>query len=154
MKRLLIIVLLLGVAFGAFGQDTILYRDNFTLLFNEPVPPPTLLPGESMTYRVYLWDIADGAPTPVLGPNWVYYAETPILEQFVVTPADPRVGWCVGVQSVITRADAVEVLSDLAYTTNVADIDPLGDPGVPFVYALDSETALLGSPEALRDSGI
>ena len=153
MKKLLI-VLMLFVAFAACGQETVLYKDDFTILYNEPADLPDVLSGESIVYRIYLWDMADGEPTTAMGPSWCYYAETPTLAQYVVTPPDPRTGWAVGIQSVFIRADLTEFVSRFAHTMNAVDVDPLGDPGVPFFYALDSETPTIGPVQDLRDSGM
>lgn len=153
MKKILLTLLFITIAFAVFGQATILYKDDFTLLYDAPAPYPDLLAGESVVYRIYLWDMADGAPTSTPGPSWNYYAETAVLSQFVVTPPAPRIAWCVGVQTIIIRADLVEVPSGFAYTMNPADIDPAGEPGVPFTYALDSEVVTPGKVLNLRDSG-
>ena len=153
MKKILVAFLFLVVAFGAFGQSQILYRDTFTILWNPPAPPPELLTGESLVYRVYLWDMAAGAPPATPDPGWQYWGETALLEMAVIVPTVNRQEWAVGIQSVLIRADATEVASQFARTTELADIDPIGEPGVPFVYAPDGITIPL-SPEALRDSGM
>ena len=153
MKRLLIVGLLFAVALGACAQTAVLYRDQFTIQYDAPAVLPELLEGESLVYRIYLWDMAQGEPVTTGTTGWILYAQTATLEQFVVTPPTPRRTWAVGVQLVHVRADLVETASYFAVTTNVADVDPLGVPGVPFVYAPDG----LPQPEKarnLRDSGM
>ena len=61
MKKFLI-VLLLFITVLACAQEQILYRENFTILFDAPETLPDLLTGESISYRVYLWDMSQGAP--------------------------------------------------------------------------------------------
>ena len=102
-------------------------------------------------YRVWLWDTAQGAPLITGTTGWTFYAETGTFSQFVVTPTDPRREYAVGIQTVILKADATELVSDFAVTTNPDDIDPTGVPGGPFVYAPDSGT--LDKVRNLRDSG-
>lgn len=97
--------------------------------------------------------MAQGEPVTTSTIGWIFYAETASLSQYVVTPVDPRRSYAVGVQLIHIRADAVETASYFAVTTNAADIDPAGVPGVPFVYAPDG----LPQPEKarnLRDSGM
>ena len=154
MKRFLFILLigLIGLL-PVMGQEQILYRDNFTIVYQNPAVMPELLTGESIFYRVWLWDMAQGVPVTTSTTNWIFYSESAVLEQYVVTPVDPRKEYAVGVQLVHRRADSVETVSNFAVTTNAADVDPLGDPGVPFVYSPDS-ILLLDKVRNLRDSGI
>ncbi len=154
MKRLFLGLMLLAfMACAGFGQEQILYRDQFTIQYDPPATLPELLEGESLVYRIYLWDMAQGAPVAASTTGWIFYAETALLEQLVVTPPTPRRTWAVGVQLVHIRADLVETASYFAVTTKAEDVDPAGVPGVPFVYAPDG----LLQPEKvlnLRDSGM
>ena len=52
MKRIALFALLLLVAALSFGEYQILYRDTFTIEYNEPVDMPELLSGESRVYRI------------------------------------------------------------------------------------------------------
>ena len=150
MKKILAVFLCLLCFSGiAVAQEQILYRDTFTILWD--APEIDLLTGESVAYRVYTWDMALGVPTEALGPNWIYQGETPALELAVTLPTDQRREYAVGVQSVLTKADATEEISSLAITTDPLDIDPTGYPGVPFVYAPDGA---ISEPENLRDLGM
>ncbi len=152
MKHIILILAALAlVACAGFAQHQILYRDQFTIAYDPPNPPPELLAGESAVYRVWLWDMAQGPPVVTSTTGWTFHAETATLSQFIVTPADPRREYAVGVQLVLIRADGTEQESDFAVTTNPDDIDPNGVPGVPFVYAPDSGT--LQKVRNLRDSG-
>jgi hypothetical protein len=154
MKRYLLVALLVVVAMGASCQTyQILYRDNFTIQYTAPAVLPNLLPGESTHYSVWLWDMAQGAPAVTSTAGWLFVADTPTLEQYVITPADPRREYAVGIQFVHVRADAVESVSDFAVTTNVADVDPAGVPGVPFVYA-PATSGRPGKARNLRDKGM
>lgn len=154
MKKLLLIGLLALLAIGCVSaQEQILYRDEFTIQYDPPAELPELLEGESLVYRVWLWDMSTGAPVTTSETGWLLYAETPSLEQYVVTPPTPRREWAVGVQLVHVRADSSEAVSDFAVTTVADDIDPAGYPGVPFVYA-PATTSQPGKVRNLRDSGI
>jgi hypothetical protein len=153
MKKLSVFILLVLLAFSCTAQEQILYRDNFTIQYDAPAEMPELLTGESVVYRVWLWDMAQGTPPVADTTGWAFYAETTQLEQYVVTPTDPRKEYAVGIQLVHIRADGVESTSDFAVTTNVDDVDPAGVPGVPFVYAPDSLPSALPKVENLRDSG-
>ncbi len=152
-KILVLLVLLLALVYSTFGQAQILYKDTFTIQYDEPAVMPNLLSGESIVYRIWLWDAAQG-PAPITTTvGWIFYAETTVLEQYVVTPVDPRREYAVGVELVHIRADLIETVSDFAVTTSIADIDPGGFPGVPFVYAPAGQLEL-GKVRNLRDSGI
>ena len=154
LKRLFFLSILFLIAIsGVVSQQQILYKDQFTIQYDQPAEMPNLLTGESIVYRVWLWDMAQGSPLITGTTGWLYYAETLTLEQFVITPADPRCEYAVGIQMIHIRADSVETVSDFAVTTEVADIDPTGVPGVPFVYAPDS-ILILDKVQNLRDSGI
>ena len=154
MRRILVLLMLVSLAFACVAQEQILYRDEFTIQYDQPAEMPELLTGESVVYRIWLWDMAQGTPLTTGTTGWAHYAETASLEQFVVTPSDPRKEYAVGVQLVHIRADGVESISDFAVTTNVDDVDPAGIPGVPFVYAPDSMPSTPNKVENLRDSGI
>lgn len=154
MKRFLLTVLLvLGVLACLGGQAQILYRDDFTILYDPPAELPELLTGESLVYRVWLWDMAQGEPVTTSTANWIFYAETPDLSQYVITPLDPRREYAVGIQLIHVRADLTESASYFAVTTNPADVDPAGVPGVPFTYAPDT-LLVLDKVRNLRDSGM
>lgn len=153
MKKLLFVFVLLVVALGACAQTTILYRDEFTIQYDPPAVLPELLEGESLVYRIYLWDMAQGAPLTTGTTGWIFYAQTATLEQFVITPPTPRRTWAVGVQLVHIRADLTETPSYLAVTTVAEDVDPAGVPGVPFVYAPDG-LIVPDKARNLRDSGM
>ena len=154
MKKLLAVLgILFLLAVPLMAQHQILYKDNFTLQYDPPAVMPELLTGESLVYRVWLWDAAQG-PAPIgTTAGWIYYAETPTLEQYVITPVDPRREYVVGVQLIHIRADLVETIGDFAVTTNPDDIDPTGVPGVPFTYA-PAGLLELGKARNLRDSGM
>lgn len=155
MKRVLLILAAVAlVACVGGAQEQILYRDAFTIQYDAPVDIPELLSGESVVYRVWLWDTAQGVPVVTSTTGWTYYAETADLSQYVITPADPRRSYAVGVQLILVRADATEEISDFAVTTNADDIDPEGFPGVPFVYAPDSPFQPIPKVDNLRDSGM
>ncbi len=153
MKKLLIGLMLLLIAVPVVAQFQILYKDDFTIQYDQPTVMPNLLTGESLVYRVWLWDMSQGPPFISGTVGWTFYAETSSLEQYVITPQNPRLEYAVGIQLVHIRADLVETISDFAVTTEIADVDPTGVPGVPFVYAPDS-TLAPGKVENLRDSGI
>ena len=153
MKRIALLGVLLLIAACAFGQYQILYRDTFTLEYDAPVPMPELLSGESTVYRVWLWPMEQGPPAISTTVGWQFVGETLTLAQYVVTPADPRLEYAIGVQLVLVRADAVEVDGDFAVSTVEEDVDPGGFPGVPFTYAPDSLLPLLPKVDNLRDSG-
>jgi len=153
MKKLILIFLALMLAAPLWGQYQILYKDNFTIQYDPPAELPDLLPGESLVYRVWLWDMAQGEPVVTGTADWTYYAETPSLEQYVITPTDPRREYAVGIQLVHIRTDLVETAGYFAVTTNPDDIDPAGNPGVPFTYA-PAGLPMLGKVRNLRDSGM
>ncbi len=154
MKRLMTILFLLLLAVPLVAQTyQILYRDNFTIQYDAPVTMPNLLTGESLVYRVWLWDMAQGPPLISGTTGWTFYAETPTFEQFVITPQDPRQEYAVGIETVYIRADSIETSSGFAVTTNPDDIDPGGFPGVPFIYA-PASLPVPGKVQNLRDSGI
>lgn len=153
MKKTLVLLVLLLLVYSAFGLAQILYKDTFTICYDEPAVMPNLLSGESIVYRIWLWDAAQGSAPIATTVGWIFYAETPILEQYVVTPIDPRCEYAVGIELVHIRADLIETVSDFAVTTSLADIDPGGFPGVPFVYAPAGQLEL-GKVRNLRDSGI
>jgi hypothetical protein len=154
MKRFLLVALLVLAAMAAQCQTyQIVYRDNFTLAYEPPAVLPVLLPGESMHYSVWLWDVAQGAPVATSTAGWAFVASTPTLEQYVIVPPDPRREYAVGVQVVHVRADSVEIPGYFAVTTNAADIDTAGYPGVPFVYA-PASGATPGKARNLRDKGM
>jgi len=155
MKKLVLVLLLalLVVACASTQTYTILYKDDFTIQYDAPTTLPELLPGESLVYRVWLWDMAQGAPGATTTAGWTFYAETAVLEQYVITPTDPRREYAVGIQTVHLKADDTEAAGYFAMTTNPADVDPGGVPGVPFTYAPGS----LQPPAKvrnLRDSGM
>ena len=153
MKRALLILAALAlVACVGFTQE-ILYRDNFTILYDAPADLPDLLPGESVVYRIWLWDMAQGSPVTTSTAGWQFVAETPSLSQYLITPSDPRLEYAVGIELVLIRADMVESSSDFAVTTSAADIDTEGFPGVPFTYAPDSVFPVIPRVGGLRDSG-
>ena len=152
MKKLLIGLMLLLMAVPVVAQFQILYKDDFTIQYDLPDPVPNLLPGESIVYRIWLWDMAQGPPLIAGTGGWLFSAETPTLEQFVITPQDPRREYAVGIQQIHIRADSIESLSDFAVSTEVADVDPAGYPGVPFTYA-PATLLQLGKVRNLRDSG-
>ena len=154
MKRIALFALLLLVAALSFGEYQILYRDTFTIEYNEPVDMPELLSGESRAYRIWLWPMEQGPPAITTTTGWQFVGETTTLSQYVITPPDPRLEYAVGVQTVFIRADAVEIDGDFAVTTEVDDVDPGGFPGVPFTYAPDSLLPLLPKVDNLRDSGM
>ena len=153
MRKIFAILFLVLLVCPLFGQFQILYRDEFTLLYDPPATMPNLLSGESLVYRIWLWDTAQGPPLITGTVGWAFYAETPTLEQYVITPPDPRREYAVGVQLVHIRADLIETIGDFAVTTEVADIDPGGYPGVPFTYA-PASLPVPGKVRNLRDSGI
>ena len=156
MKRALLILFALAlVACAGFAQPyEILYRDTFTLLYDEPVDMPELLSGESAEYGIWLWDTSQGVPVVTSTTGWDFYARTLELSQYVITPADPRLEYAVGVELILIRADGAEEVSDFAVTTNPDDIDTEGFPGVPFTYAPDSPFLAIPKVRNLRDSGM
>lgn len=152
MKKLAISLLLL-VGLAAWGQELLLYKDAFTLQYDAPATLPNLLPGESLVYKVYLWDLAQGTPPAGTTTGWTYYASTLTLSQYIVIPPDPRLAYAVGVQLVLIRADGIEAPGYFAMTTNPADVAPApAYPGVPFGYA-PAGLPTLGGARNLRDSG-
>ena len=154
MKRIALFALLLLVAALSFGEYQILYRDTFTIEYNEPVDMPELLSGESRVYRIWLWPMEQGPPAITTTTGWQFVGETTTLSQYVITPPDPRLEYAVGVQTVFIRADAVEIDGDFAVTTEVDDVDPGGFPGVPFTYAPNSTYPEIPKVYNLRDSGM
>ena len=152
MKRFLFIMLMVLATLGAFAQATILYRDSFTILYSPPAVLPVLLPGESTHYDIWLWDMSQGSPPLTSTVGWIYVDSAPTLSQYVITPTDPRREYAVGVQFIHVRTDGIETASDFAVTTNPADIDAAGVPGVPFVYA-PATTGKPGKVRNLRDAG-
>ena len=154
MKKLFAILVLGLMVLACVGAQTaVLYRDQFTIQYDAPATMPELLSGESVVYRIWLWDVAQGPPVATTTTGWTFYAETAVLEQYVITPADPRREYAVGIQTVHLKADDTEAVGYFAMTTNPEDVDPEGYPGVPFTYAAES----LPRPEKarnLRDSGI
>ena len=153
MKKLIIGLLLLFAVCSVWGQQKILYKDNFTIQYDAPAVMPNLLTGESLVYRVWLWDMSQGPPFISGTVGWAFYAETLSLEQYVVTPQNPRLEYAVGIETIFIRADLIEVSSGFAVTTEMSDIDPGGIPGVPFVYA-PASLPVPGKVRNLRDSGI
>ena len=149
MKKLFIAVLFLAVVFGACGQDVI-YRNTATIQWNAPVV--SLLPGESIEYNVYLWDMALGDPTLQPVSSLMFVGRVSALELAIDMTVIQRKEYAVAVQSVLVQADLAEVEGDVAYSTVTADVDPTLHPQGHFTYA--PLFGVIPSPTDLRDAGM
>ena len=148
MKKILIGLLFLAVAFAACSQDVI-YRDTATVQWDAPAE--TLLPGESIEFNVYLWDMAGGDPTLQPVTSLLFISRVAGLELAIDMTILLRYDYAVAVESVFIGADLVEVTGGVAYSTVNTDVDPITHPSGRFTYV-----PILGQPsksQNLRDSG-
>ena len=149
MKRLLVGILFLAVVFSACAQDVI-YRNTATVQWDAPVVD--LLPGESLEYNVYLWDMAGGDPTLQPITNLIFVGRVATLELAIDMTLLTRLDYAVAVESVFIGADSVEVLGGVAYSTVNTDVDPLLHPTGRFTYVPILPAP--SKPTNLRDSGM
>ena len=143
MKKLLIVIFLLVSVF-AFSQEIIYYNSTPTLQWDAVTED--VLPEDTVTYGVYLWDTALGDIQLQLIGDLTYFGMTSNTELLLSFPY--RANWACAINTSLTDGEGNTVISELAYTT---ELPPVTETN-PFVYAPNPST--LTAPTGLRDSGI
>ena len=147
MKRIVIFGLLLLIAACAFSQ-TILYRDQAMLQWDAVTTDlngDPLLPTDVVTYEVFLDDGSAANDQDIA--QILYMGVTATTDYVLVFPT--RTTWIAGVRAVVTPEGGSPVNSTIAWSDNLADVDPLLG-SFTYVPVLSGPSA----PENLRDSGM
>lgn len=148
MKRLFLVALLALVALGC-GAQTIYYESTPTLQWDAVTTDDQgnqFLPGDTVEYEVYAWDMAGGDPTvqPVTSMSFLAV----VMGTEYQLSFDYRADWAVAVRTKHTDGGGNIVYSDLAYSTVEGDT-----ASGPFVYTPVLTWVPL-APGNLRDSGM
>lgn len=148
MRKILVVLLFLAVAFSACGQETIVYRDMAQAEWDAPVV--NLVPGESIEYDVYLSSVDLGDPVLLDYASFLYVGRSQTTAMSIDMTLYDRVRYYLIVRTVFIRADSVEDF--LGRADSLHDADPLLAPsGWYYVWSQAEETTAV---QRLRDSGM
>jgi hypothetical protein len=136
MKKVLIGLLFLAVAFIACGQDVV-YKDNPTLMFDH-----VEIGNDNFAWEVYAYDFGLGVTDAQDIAQLTYIGDT--VDGTYVLTFPYAADWAVGVRTKFTDDDLVVKFSAVAWSYEVADALS------PFVY---TPTYSPVKPDSLRDSG-
>lgn len=137
MRKILVVLLFLAVAFSACGQDVV-YKDAPTLMFDH-----VEIGNDNFAWEVYAFDYGVGVTDAQDIAQLTYIGVTLVGEYVLSFPY--AADWAVGVRTVFTDDDGVVKYSAVAWSYEVADTLS------PFVY---TPTYSPVKPGALRDSGM
>jgi hypothetical protein len=153
-KLMLTIVLLLVAAIGFAQVDSIHYRDTATLQW-DPVTTDAsgepLLPGDTITYEVYVYDYYGGGVTDDQDVTQLTPAGTTVVASIDLDFSGlPRAAYAAGVRTVGTDGQGVTTYSAIAWS-----YDPVAtDPMTPFFYVPLGGVLILPAPTGLQDAGM
>jgi hypothetical protein len=149
MKKLLITALLAIVVLGcATAQDAVYYESTPTLMWDAVTTDSDgnpFLPGDTVEYEVYLWDMANGDVTTQLVADLTLYETTTLTESVLSFPY--RAEWVCAVRVRHTDGGGTVSYSELGYSTVVEDVALSPFSYVPILIFVPMQ------PSGLRDSG-